>query len=58
MLIEICAAVALLLFVIGVIVDARRFANAVLLGVFLILMAVAHGRSSWPFTTPWTTPGW
>ncbi|MFF5436508.1 YdcF family protein [Streptomyces achromogenes] len=44
MLIEIGAAVVLLLFVIGVIADARRFANVVLLGVFLTLMAVAHGR--------------
>ncbi|MCL3992072.1 hypothetical protein [Streptomyces lavenduligriseus] len=44
MLIETGAAVALLLFVIGVIVDARRFANAVLLGVFLTLVAVAHVR--------------
>ncbi|MFI0186099.1 YdcF family protein [Streptomyces sp. NPDC017086] len=43
MLIDILAAVALLLFVIGVIADARRFANAVLLGIFLTLMAVAHG---------------
>ncbi|WP_225812615.1 YdcF family protein [Streptomyces spinosus] len=44
MLIDLLVAVVLLLFVIGVIADARRFANAVLLGVFLTLMAVAHGR--------------
>ncbi|MFJ8547264.1 YdcF family protein [Streptomyces sp. NPDC093586] len=43
MLIQVLAAVVLLLFVIGVVVEARRFANAVLLGVFLMLMALAHG---------------
>ncbi|MFJ4153023.1 YdcF family protein [Streptomyces galbus] len=44
MLIDICAAVVLLLFVIGVAADARRFRNAVLLGVFLVLVTVAHAR--------------
>ncbi|MFK4106097.1 YdcF family protein [Streptomyces sp. NPDC019531] len=44
MLIQILAAIALLLFVIGVVVDARRFSNAVLLGIFVVLMAAAHGR--------------
>ncbi|MEV5148229.1 YdcF family protein [Streptomyces sp. NPDC052727] len=44
MLIDIFAAISLLLFIISVIADARRFANAVLLGIFLTLMTVAHGR--------------
>ncbi|MFH9090007.1 YdcF family protein [Streptomyces sp. NPDC017673] len=44
MLIDIFAALSLLLFIISVVADARRFANAVLLGVFLTLIAVGHGR--------------
>ncbi|MFJ8546869.1 YdcF family protein [Streptomyces sp. NPDC093586] len=43
MLIQILAAAALTLFVIGVAVDARRFTNAVLLGIFLVLAVAAHG---------------
>lgn len=44
MLTDIFAAISLLLFIISVVADARRFANAVLLGVFLTVTTVAHGR--------------